>query len=61
MTKISEESNYFLSICDLYYEGKINIWEATRMIKNVTPIGEQAIIEMLEGLDRNNIIPFKAS
>jgi|DEB0MinimDraft_6_1074348.scaffolds.fasta_scaffold32295_2 hypothetical protein len=61
MTKISEDSSDFLDICDLYYEGKINIWEAAGLIENIMPIGEEAIIDMLEGLDRNNVVPFKAS
>lgn len=56
---VNEASSDFLDICDLYCDGKVNIWEAAAMIDEIMPIGEEAIIDLLEGFDRDNVVPFK--
>lgn len=59
MTEINVSTADFLDVCELYYKGKVNIEEATALIWGILPeLKEKAIMDMLEGFERDNVVPF---
>jgi hypothetical protein len=47
-----------LSVCELYEEGKINLWEATKQITEISPLDEEYVVKMLHEFKRDNVINF---
>jgi len=57
---LSDETQQMLAVVDKYEDGELNLEEAVKMIQNFSPIGTKRIKEILNGVERENLLKFPA-
>lgn len=58
MNEMSAETQEMLSIMDEYERGEVNLEEAVAKISQYAPLGDNAIAEILMGVERENVLKF---
>ena len=55
---LSDETQQMLAVVDKYEDGELNLEEAVKMIQKFSPIEKQRIKEILNGVERENLLKF---
>jgi Ca2+-binding EF-hand superfamily protein len=55
---LSDETQEMLAVVDKYEDGDINLEEAVRLIQSFSSIKAQRIREILNGVERENLLKF---
>tara|TARA_R110002167_G_scaffold203597_2_gene407535 strand:+ start:355 stop:546 length:192 start_codon:yes stop_codon:yes gene_type:complete len=48
----------YLTVCDQYCDGDINLEEAVELIMGFSVLGEEIITGLLQEMTRENVVPF---
>lgn len=56
---LSEETQQMLAVVDKYEDGELSMEEAVKMIQKFTPLKAQRIKEILNGVERKNLLQFQ--
>ena len=56
---LSEETQQMLAVVDKYEDGELSMEEAVKMIQKFTPLKAQRIQEILNGVERKNLLKFQ--
>ena len=55
---LSEETQQMLAVVDKYEDGELSMEEAVKMIQKFAPLKAQRIKEILNGVERENLLKF---
>lgn len=56
---LSDETQQMLAVVDKYEDGELSMEEAVKMIQKFTPLKAQRIQEILNGVERKNLLKFQ--
>lgn len=58
MKTMETTTDKYLTVCDNYCEGDINLEEAVKLIMGFSTLGEEIVAGMLQEMTRDNVVPF---
>lgn len=58
MKTMETTTDNYLTVCDQYCDGDINLEEAVELIMGFSVLGEEIITGLLQEMTRENVVPF---
>lgn len=58
MKTMETTTDNYLTVCDQYCDGDINLEEAVELIMGFSVLGEEIITGLLREMARENVVPF---
>jgi len=58
MKTMETTTDNYLTVCDQYCDGDINLEEAVELIMGFSVLGEEIITGLLQEMTRDNVVPF---